>query len=166
MKSSKFLNKKYEAHKHEFVFGATTATIVNLGLISSLGLGSNPRLSIVAGILVVALADNLTDSLSIHIYQEAEAAKGRSVWLSTFSNFFTRFFVSLLFVAIVLFFPLPAAIVVSIVLGMAILSAISYLIARRRKENPILAIAEHLLIASAVVVLSYSLSRIIVKFIS
>lgn len=51
-------------------FGAVSAIVTSIGLIIGFGAAGIPRPTIVAGLLIVGLADNLTDSLSMHIYQE------------------------------------------------------------------------------------------------
>jgi VIT1/CCC1 family predicted Fe2+/Mn2+ transporter len=115
--------------------------------------------------LVIALADNISDSVGIHIYQESECLDMREIWLSTFSNFFTRILVSFTFISLVLFLPLNIAVISSIIWGLLLLAVMSYVIARSRKINPYLAILEHLSIAVAVIIASsfvgsFILSRI------
>jgi hypothetical protein len=46
--------------------------------------------TIIAGLLIVGLADNVTDSLSIHIYQESERLEQHAAFRATISNFATR----------------------------------------------------------------------------
>jgi hypothetical protein len=53
------------------------------------------------------LADNLTDSLSLHVYQEAERLNGRTAFRATLTNFGARVLVALTFVVIVLVLPAP-----------------------------------------------------------
>ena len=53
-------------------FGAVSAIVTSMGLIIGFGAAGISKPTIVAGLLIVGLADNLTDSLSIHIYQESE----------------------------------------------------------------------------------------------
>ncbi|MCX6796546.1 MAG: hypothetical protein NTW06_03550 [Candidatus Falkowbacteria bacterium] len=137
-----------------FVFGASSALITNLGLIVGLYLMPNARLNIIGSILVVALADNISDSLGIHIYQEAQKFRSSDVWLATITNFLTRFFVSAIFIVFFLLLPLLAAVCWSLIYGLIFLSLISYRIAQERKVNPWWAIAEHLAIAVVVIVLS------------
>jgi hypothetical protein len=55
-----------------FSFGATSAIITNLGIITGLDTLTHPKLSIIGALLVIALADNLSDTFGIHIYQESE----------------------------------------------------------------------------------------------
>ena len=85
-------------------FGATAAIVTSMGLIIGFGAAGIARPTIIAGLLVVGLADNLTDSLSIHIYQEAERLEPRAAFHATLGNFATRLLISLSFVVLVLAF--------------------------------------------------------------
>jgi len=120
------------------------------------GLHSEPnaKISIIGGILVIALADNISDSFGIHIYQESENIESREVWTSTIFNFIARFIVSLSFIALILILPLNAAIISSIIWGLVLLAVVSYMVAKNEAANPYLSILTHLLIAVAVIFLS------------
>jgi hypothetical protein len=50
-------------------FGCTAAIVTSLALIVGLDAARATKAAIVSGLLIVALADNLTDALSMHIYQ-------------------------------------------------------------------------------------------------
>jgi vacuolar iron transporter family protein len=150
----KFLKRHFILSQTKFSFGATSAIITSLGLITGLRTFTSPKLSIIGGLFIIAIADNIADSLGIHIYQEAECLKTREVWLSTFTNFMTRLLVTFSFAFLVLFFSLPMAVVVSIIWGMALLSLLSYSISKREGKNPYLAILEHIVIATLVIVIS------------
>jgi VIT1/CCC1 family predicted Fe2+/Mn2+ transporter len=141
-------------HPYRYIFGMTAAIITNLGLIAGLYFSSDAKTNIIGSILIIALADNISDSLSIHIYQESERFEAKEVWISTFSNFMVRLLVSLFFVLIVVFLPLMIASIILIVFGLLLLSFISYIVAKRRGMNPYVSIAEHLVIAILVVVVS------------
>ena len=138
----------------KFSFGGTSAIITILGLIIGLDSTVNPKVAIIGGILVIALADNISDSLGIHIFQESECVDKKEVWLSTITNFLTRFFVSLSFVALIVLLPLSVAVPCSIIWGMGLLATISYSIAKGRGLNPYPAILEHFSIAIAVIIAS------------
>jgi vacuolar iron transporter family protein len=155
----KFFNNYFRAQQYKYIFGATTAVMINMGLVVGFNHGVGAKLNIISSILVIAIADNLTDSLGIHIYQESQKLMAKNVWLSTLANFMTRFLVSLLFVLIILILPLPLAVACSLVFGLISLSAISYLIAKQRKSNPTMAIIEHLALALLVIFSSHYLGR-------
>ena len=60
--------------------------------------------------LIAAVADNLTGSLSVHMYQESERLEEREAFIGTLTNFATRFIVCLSFVLIVTLFREHAAV--------------------------------------------------------
>jgi vacuolar iron transporter family protein len=137
-----------------FSFGATSAIITNLGIITGLDTLTHPKLSIIGALLVIALADNLSDSFGIHIYQESEHVGKKEVWFSTLTNFLTRLFVSLTFIILVIVLPIRLAVLCSIVWGLFVLTVMTYTIAKQRKINPLSAILVHITIAVVVVIAS------------
>jgi len=156
------IKNKPRLYQTRFSFGATSAIITILGLISGLDMLARPKLTIIAGILVIALADNISDSVGIHIYQESEYINNKEVWISTLTNFLTRLFVSLTFILLVAFLPISLAVLSSIIWGLALLAAISYTIAKHREVNPYLAISEHIGIAILVIIASHLIGRCII----
>jgi VIT1/CCC1 family predicted Fe2+/Mn2+ transporter len=137
-----------------FSFGATSAIITNLGIITGLDTLTHPKLSIIGALLVIALADNLSDSFGIHIYQESEHIGKKEVWLSTLTNFLTRLFVSSTFIILIIVLPIRLAAVCSVIWGLFVLTFMTYTIAKHQKINPFSAIFVHLTIAVVVVVAS------------
>jgi hypothetical protein len=85
----------------EFSIGTTAAIVTSMGLISGLIQGKNAKTNIIASLLIIANADNISDSLSIHIYKESEGASKKEIKASTFGNFSVRLVVALTFVLIV-----------------------------------------------------------------
>ena len=154
--------KKFDLTK--FSFGGTSAIITNLALIIGLNMTINAKINIISGLLIIALADNISDTLGIHIYQESEGIKRINVWISTFTNFFSRLFVSLGFVFIIALFPLNIATVLSIIYGLFIMTIVSYIIAINKKINPFFSIFEHILITIIVIFLSKYVGVLINKF--
>ena len=138
----------------KFSFGGTSGIINNMAIITGLNTLSNAKISIIGSLLVVALADNISDTLGIHIYQESEGLTKKEVWITSLTNFFSRFLVCLGFIFIVYFLPIKLSVSVSIIYGLLVLSIISYLISRRKKVNPWMAITEHIFIAIIVISLS------------
>lgn len=137
-----------------FSFGATSAIITNLGIITGLDTLTHPKLSIIGALLAIALADNLSDSFGIHIYQESEHVGKKEVWLSTLTNFLTRLFVSSTFVILIIVLPIRLAVLCSIVWGLLVLTVMTYTIAKQRKINPLSAILAHITVAVVVVIAS------------
>jgi VIT1/CCC1 family predicted Fe2+/Mn2+ transporter len=149
-----------------FSFGATSAIITCLAFIVGLAKSPNPKFAIIGSLLVIAIADNISDSLGIHIYQESDRKKSEVVRTSTLFNFITRFFVILVFILFVLFLPLLYASILSIVWGISLLILLSYYIARELHVSPYRAIFEHVAIAVVVIIISNYLSEGILSFFS
>ena len=158
-----FSSKKFQSHKNNYLFGSSSAIITNLGLIAGLYSTSNAKLNILGSILLIAIADNISDTLGIHIYQEAEGLKAKEVWFSSFTNFSSRLIVSSFFALLIIFLPLQSALIYSMILGLMLISIISYFIAIHKKNNPYIAIIEHIGIALLVIVLSRILGNYIVN---
>jgi VIT1/CCC1 family predicted Fe2+/Mn2+ transporter len=157
------MEKRFQSQKNKFLFGSTSAIITNLALVVGLETSINAKLNIVASILVIAIADNISDTLGIHIYQEAEGLKGKEVWLYSFTNFITRLLVSMIFILLVVLLPLRLAVISSIIFGLLILAIISYIIARHKKINPYRAIIDHIIIALLIVLTSNFLGSWIIN---
>jgi VIT1/CCC1 family predicted Fe2+/Mn2+ transporter len=157
-------------YSHQLVqgitFGLTTSVITSLGLIAGLYAATASRLAVVSGIAVMAVADGLSDAVSLHTVEEAELdGEGRprhthaEVWMTTVFTFLAVALFSLSFVVPVLLFPLGAAIGAAIAWGLLLLAALNYYVARARGESPLRAIAEHVLLALGVVVASHYVGR-------
>lgn len=146
-----------------FSFGATSALITNIGLIVGFDYTKNPKISIIGGILVIAIADNISDTLGIHIYQESANHNIKEVAISTYMNYISRFLVSIIFVVIVYVFPIKIAIILSLIYGLSVLSVISYIIAKNMTKKPLRMVLKHLSIALLVIILSNYLGKYILK---
>jgi vacuolar iron transporter family protein len=147
----------HSAKPHQYSFGATSAIITNLALITGLDAASNARMEIIAGLLVIALADNLSDALGIHIHQETEFVRATEVWFSTFTNFTARLLISAVFILFVAIMPLKTAVIFSVIYGFAVLTVISVLVAREKGRNVYLLVFEHVAIAVSIVIASHKL---------
>ncbi|MCX5785490.1 MAG: hypothetical protein NTX59_07360 [Elusimicrobia bacterium] len=132
-------------------FGITSAVITSLALITGLDTLTHPKSGIIGSILVIALADNLSDSMGIHFYLESEHIQGKEVWLSTLTNFLARLGVSLSFILLIGFLPIRTAVNCSIIWGLAILAGLSYAIEHKRGTNPFHEAFVHLSLAVLVI---------------
>ena len=153
------MKPSFSSRKNKYLFGSTSAIITDLALIVGLANSVNAKTNILAGILVIAIADNISDSLSIHIYQEAEGLTKKEVWLSSLTNFLIRLLVSTVFIGLVALLPLKLAAICSVTFGLLVIIIFSYDIARYKNINPRLAVIEHVLIAVAVILASGFLSN-------
>jgi VIT1/CCC1 family predicted Fe2+/Mn2+ transporter len=134
--------------------------MTNLGLIFGLGSSPNPKRAIVGSIMIIAVADNISDSLGIHIFQESERVDEKEVWFSTFTNYSTRLLLSLSFVALVALLPIGTATACAIVWALLLLTALSWAIAQVRGESALSTTLEHVVLAACVC----AASRFVGKF--
>ena len=147
------------SHLTKFSFGATSAIITCLAFIIGLSKSGNPKLSIIGSLLVIAIADNISDTLGIHIFQESDLKKSDVVRVSTFFNFLTRFVVILVFILLIFFLPIVYGMIFSIFWGISLLTVLSYLIAKEQKINPFKAVFWHIALAVLVIIVSNFLSE-------
>ena len=140
----------------------TAAITTSLALIIGLSSTHDPKRYIVGTLMVLAIADNLTDSLGIHIYRESQKQDDESKSMTnTLTNFLTRLAITATFAAFVLLLPINYAIGACVVLGVIILTALSYYIAINLNESPLFSIAHHLGITTIVISVSYFLGQVI-----
>ena len=140
-----------------FSLRATSAVITGLAVIIGLSRSANPVIGITTALVVIAIADNISDSFGIHIHQESQKESVKEVRKTTFTNFVTRVAVVSVFVLLVILLPLKAAVALSIFFGIAVISIISYFIAKEQKAKPHRIVFQHLLITALVIIGSYML---------
>jgi len=145
-----------ESLKLGFSFGITSGVITTLGLIVGLHAGTHSVLAVLGGIITIAVADAFSDSLGMHISQETkDGHKDKDIWESMLSTFAAKFFVAMSFVIPFFILSLSDAMMLSIIWGLALLSVLSYHIARVEKEKAWQVIAEHLAIAIVVIIIAH-----------
>ena len=152
---------KFPKDPGRFSFGATSSTITSLGLIFGFLESSNPRAGIIGSLLIIAVSDNIADSLGFHIYRESTHTETEKSGIFTVSNFLTRFGITGTFVVLFAFLPLQAAAFICIIVGLSVLSFISYLIGIHRKTNPLREVFLHLGVVVPVMVISHFLGQLI-----
>ena len=135
-------------------FGGPAAIVTSMALIVGLDAATAAKTTVVTGLLIIGIADNLTDSLSVHIYQESESMAESQALRTTVANFLTRIAVSLSFIVLFWLLPTSTAIYVCVIWGFALLSGLSYLLARVRRANAISEVWKHSAVAFVVIALS------------
>lgn len=137
-------------------FGLTSGVITTLGLLVGLSSGTNSKIAVMGGILAIAIADAFSDSLGIHITEEAkEIHSVKEVWESTVSTFLFKFVTAITFIVPVMLLELSIAVLVSLAWGMFLLGIFSLYIAKDRKISSWKVIGEHVFIALVVVLISH-----------
>ncbi|MFA5763589.1 MAG: hypothetical protein WC915_02150 [archaeon] len=146
-------------------FAAISAVITTLGLMVGLQATTNSLLVVIGGVLTIAIADSMSDALGIHVSQESQKKTSeKEVWESTLSTFLGKFFLTLIFVIPLLIFELPVAVAVNIILGLGLVTFVSYKIAKHRGEKPIHIMLEHLTITVIVILLTHSFGILLSLF--
>jgi VIT1/CCC1 family predicted Fe2+/Mn2+ transporter len=137
-------------------FGATSGVITTIGLITGLNAGTNSLVAVLGGILVVAVADAMSDALGIHIAQEADPdSTEEHIWAATIWTFVTKFVVALSFAVPLLWLPLQTAVAVAVGWGLLVITLLSAYLARMQRIAALPIVTEHLGIAIVVVAISH-----------
>ncbi len=148
--------------RHGLSFGLTSGIITTLGLIVGLDSATHSSQIVIGGILIIALADSLSDALGVHLAEESDIKNShKKVWEATFSTFFFKFIIALSFIIPFLIFNVKISVIICVIYGMILLSGFSYYLAKREKKSAKGVILEHLTIAVLVIVATYFLGNLI-----
>lgn len=138
-----------------FSFGLTSGVITTLGLMVGLNASTHSELVVIGGIISIAIADAFSDALGMHISVESESKYSKKqIWAATLSTFLAKFVVALTFIVPILFLANSTAIIIGSIWGILLLAVYSFYLARRQKIPAYEVIAEHLLIAIAVIIIT------------
>lgn len=146
-------------------FGSTSAIVTSMALIVGLGSLNNTRSSLIAALLIIAIADNIADTFSIHIFQESSRTI-KPVKNVVISNYIARLIISFSFIPIVIYLPSPLDKIISVIWGLLLLSFLSYLIAKVKHTVIAKEISYHTILALVVILVSQLLGffiKIMVK---
>ena len=137
-------------------FGLTSGIITTLGLIMGLHASTHSASVVLGGILIIAIADAMSDAFGIHISEESSKKTSKEdIKKSTISTFLTKFVIALTFIAPVLLLDLYPAIIVSIIWGLLLISIFSYYIAKIKGKRSYKVVLEHLVVAILVVIITH-----------
>ncbi|TKB91887.1 MAG: hypothetical protein E8D41_10505 [Nitrospira sp.] len=137
-------------------FGLTSGVITTLGLMVGLHSGTHSRAVVIGGIVTIAIADAMSDSLGIHLAEESKNNGNVSeIWETTIATFVAKFLIALTFVAPVLLLPLEQAMVVSVVWGLMLLAGLSYFLAQAQQISAWKVITEHVVMGVSVIVIAH-----------
>ncbi len=142
-------------------FGMTTAIITTLALIVGLNASTHSIAVIISGILIIAIADALSDSLGMHISEEASKKTPSEVRESTLATLMAKFFVGSTFVIPIVTLPLQTAVMVSIIWGLILITVLSYFIAIRDKNNPLWTVGEHVGLTLFIIFITHNIGVLI-----
>ena len=145
-----------QAWKTGLSFGLTSGVITTLGLMVGLYAGTHSRVAVLGGIATIAVADALSDAMGIHLAEESKKHRpAGEVWEATLATFASKFVIAGTFVVPVLMYPLGQAIVMSLIWGLFLLTALSIFVARVQSISAWRVVGEHVVIAVCVVVITH-----------
>jgi VIT1/CCC1 family predicted Fe2+/Mn2+ transporter len=148
-------------------FGLTSGVITTLGLLVGLQAGTQSQQAVIGGILIIAVADAMSDALGIHLSEEAsEHSNPADTWAATLTTFVAKFITSLSFVLPVIFLPAQQAVMASVIWGGLLLTVLSVALAHLQTSKAWPIIFEHLGIATVVVLASYFIGHWIAQIFS
>lgn len=147
------------------MFGITSGTITTLGLLVGLHSGTHSKLIIIGGILTIAVADAFSDALGIHISEESENIHtSKEIWEATVTTFLFKFFSAIMFIIPILVFSLLTAVWISIMLGLSVISILSYYLAKTQRKKSWKVIVEHLAVAILVISITHYIGDWVATF--
>ena len=118
--------------------------------------GIHSRTVAIGGIVTIAIADAMSDTLGIHVSEESKnSGPTRQIWEATVATFVA----AMIFVAPVMTRPLDQAIVISAIWGLLVLAVLSFFVAQAQAIPPWKVIGEHLLITLCVVVITHAVGN-------
>ena len=146
----------------KFAFGISSGVLTTLGVMVGLMGATASRLAVIGGILSIAIADSLSDSLGVYSLKISERGTTKKQALKSAINVFIgKLIFALSFIFPFLLFSLNSAIIVSIIWGLLLIIFLNLLIAIAQNENILKTIIKNTIIAFAVLVVSYALGLLI-----
>lgn len=153
--------------KKGFSFGLTSSVLTTLGLIIGLYVATHSKTVVIAGIIIISLADAISSSFGIRVSEAYEAKHPFwEVWESTISILLSKFVFSISFIIPILFFTLSTSVVISVIWGLLLTCLFSYFMSKKQKRKPAKLIIEHLIVAIIVIIITYYLGKFVTKFFS
>jgi vacuolar iron transporter family protein len=141
-------------------FGLTSGIITTLGLMVGLYSGTYSKIIVISGILIIAIADALSDSLGMHISKEAEFNYShKQVWEATISTFLAKFIFALTFIVPFLFLAIKEAVIAGIFWGLLLLTGFNIYLIKQKKERSYFSLLEHLALAVIVIIITYLVGK-------
>jgi len=146
-------------------FGLTSAIITTLGMMVGIYAGTRSRTSVLGSILIIAIADALSDSLGVHMSEQSEHKHtSTEIWESTLYTFLSKFIFASTFLIPVMIFKLELAVIISVIWGLSLLTLLSFHLAKDEGTPPWKVIFEHLFVAVVVIIATHSVGLFIRRF--
>jgi len=136
-------------------FGIPTSVVTILAVIAGFS-GLNDFSALITAVLIIGVADALSDAFGMHVSEEVEHGEGkRTTWVPV-GAFIAKFAVAISFLVIIWVFG-QNYLVPSIAWGYTLISVLSWRTAEKHGENPIKAVLQHIAFATVVLIISYGI---------
>lgn len=143
-------------------FGLASGVITTLGLLVGLSAGTGSQIAAISGVLVIAIADSLSDAFGMHVSEESQSSSThKHVWKVTLYTLISKLTFALSFVIPLMLFPLTTALWIDIAWGTLLLGIFSVYLAHIRKRKAFPIILEHLVIGVVVIGSSHLIGKIV-----
>ncbi len=148
------MNNQEKSIEKGLGFGITSAVITAMGVVVGLDSTTHSKKVIIGGLVAIAIADALSDSLGIHISEESQSIKDKHVWIAAGMTLLSKIVFAISFIVPFFLLDIIAAVYVSVAWGFLILIGYNYRLSRIKKENPLPIIGEHVFIAIVVIAIT------------
>ncbi len=146
-------------------FGVTSGVVTTVGLLMGLAASTQAIIPVVSGILIIAVADSLSDSFGIYV--EEESTNGNSlaqIKEAAYATFVAKFFVAISFISFFIFFPLKLAVFISVIWGLTLSGIFSLYLAGIKGKKRIPFALTHVALTLFVILLSHYIGTFINVF--
>lgn len=146
-----------DAIKKGLGFGISSAIITTLGIIVGIHSGTDLKHAVIAAILIIAFADSMADSLGVYFSEKSRAdSTQKECIVAMISAFLSKILFALSFlIPIIIFSDLHVGIAIDLIYGAILLIAVTYGMAREKKENMLKMISFHVILAIIVITISH-----------
>lgn len=146
----------------KFAYGISSGVLTTLGVMVGLMGATASRLAVIGGILSIAIADSLSDSLGIYSLKTSERGTTKKQAIKSAINVFIgKLIFALSFIIPFLFFSLTTSIVICIIWGLLLIVFLNILISIAQRTNMFKTILKNTLIAIVVILISYGIGLLI-----
>jgi len=145
-----------------FIGGISGAVLTTLGVIAGLEGATSSKVAVISGIISVAVSDSLSDAFTMYTHKRSERGVSEKTARRAGLNILLgKSFFTLTFLVPFLFMSSSAAISIIIAWGIVLLIFVNFQIAFIREENAVKTITKTLLIATVILVISFSLGKVV-----
>lgn len=145
-----------------FAYGISSGVLTTLGVMVGLLGATSSRLAVIGGILSIAIADSLSDSLGVYSLKISERGTTKKQALKSAINVFIgKLIFALSFIIPFLLFSLNTSVLVSIIWGLFLIMFLNLLISIAQGESIFKTVLKNTLITIAVLAISYGVGLLI-----